>query len=328
MILSCRCGSNANTRLRSAGNANLNPSPARGAHRICKEPTPTTQQSFQEEDTSVTVATPDRTMSGTRGPTITAPSAADGNPVRLPNPTPLSAEPRRRGRSPKLTAAPTTTRSISAAPSHSLSTLTPAGSPITPSSYSPITPPPTVQFPESVDRLHNAEYSPDSRPGQFHSTLTGDSVPGSSSQSRFPDSEYRISDFMRNDPRRYLPNHNDMRELNSSVGDCIGEAVCKLLDGTGTDLNKSADVIAHKHALPFFQLCKRIYGVNSTDTVCEKVLLVQTHSLLPLGEFLCSVIAAAVHGWVLKGEHVLLPGLQQKTECTQRLEEYIKDGEC
>ncbi len=323
MILSCRCGNNADTRLRSAGNANSNHSPARVAYEICKEPTTTTQQLSQGEEMSSTVATPDSMIHGARKPTFTGPTAANGNPVQLPNPAPLSAEPG----SPR---SPTTTCYSRVASSHSLTTLTPARSSTTrtPSSYSLITPPIAVRFSESVDRLHNTECSPTSRPGRSNSTLTDDPVSATSSKSRFPDSAQRILDFMSSDPRQYMPSHNDMRKLSSSVSDCIGEAVCKLLDGTGTDLNKSADVITHKCTLPFLQLCKRIYGVNSTDAVCEKVLLVEIHSLLPLGEFLCSVIAAAVHDSVLKGEHVLRPGLQEKTDYTRRMEECIKDGEC
>ncbi len=185
-------------------------------------------------------------------------------------------------------------------------------------SYSPVTPTSRCATPRPVlDRFESHTQSW-TAPSSCPSTVE-----------RVPVLAPELTSFMRHDLRRYLPSHSLLRDLEHSMFISIETAVNSLLNATNTNPKDTPHIIAHMSKPPFLQLCRLMFGVNSTPSLMDAVSWRQRHSLLPLGELLCSVVATAGYEWILLGQHESLPpGLPEKTEYVRLMEKNIASGEC
>ena len=269
--------------------------------------------------TSTPAAASRSSVPGAQTHTFTHQNMGNRNFAPPQNPAPFSAEPRvphpitRRRYSHDFMEIPTAARYSPVAPSHS-----------------PVTPPPSVGTHESVDQPQTTRGFPHPRSMPSAPTLLDESRLAPKPTPRAPDSLLKIVDFMSADPQQYLPSHDSLQKLGYAISNRIEKAVGNLLYASNTDPNKEdLHVITHIRQASFFQLCKRIYGVNSTDILIEKVSLIQVQSRLSLGEFLRSLTAAALYDWALKEQHDVLPSrLPAKTEHSRLMEKSIAGGEC
>lgn len=198
-------------------------------------------------------------------------------------------------------------------------------SPVAPS-YSPATPSPSTSALDSTDRLPITGGHPQSRRAPSSSTLMGELVAAPVKELRIEKSLQKISDFITDDPEQYMPSHSDLKDLADSIQNSITTAVYDdLLRATNTEPSQCPQVTTHMFKPQFLQLCKRIYGGNTTAAVIERASLIHP---LRLGQFISSIVAAAAYDWILQGQHVSLPpAFPSKTEYVQLMEDIIYDGE-
>lgn len=274
---------------RSAGTAEINRFPTSTAHEKSKRSTDLAQQQFQGE----------KMLSSAAVTHVLIPSSHYGNAA--------------------------TTNRFQLETSASFSTE-PRVSELVSPSYSPISPTSSSAMPQSiqdrfysVDVLRTTENHTRSWPAPSSPPSTADFVPALAPG---------LSSFMKYDLRRYLPTHSLLRELGLSIDAGIKGVVYCLLDATNANPMETPHIVVHMSKPPFFRLCRLIFGVNSTNALNDVVSVMQMQSLLPLGEFLCSVIAVAGYEWVLQELHEPLPPrLPSKSEYVRLMENKIASGE-
>ena len=121
-----------------------------------------------------------------------------------------------------------------------------------------------------------------------------------------------IHEFLPADPDGLSPSQNNLDHLKGHMIRQIQSAVCDLLKLTKTDDLIDPQIYVSLRSLSFFNVCKRVYNVNTRDELRKKFALIQPQSPLSLIGLFRALTAAAVAEWVFerRNERLPLEGLQ------------------
>ena len=138
-----------------------------------------------------------------------------------------------------------------------------------------------------------------------------------------------IGKYLETNPERFLPCPGDLEKAKNELMERIDTAVCSLVETNQEHLCMIPQIYAALSSVAFEDICKRVYGASSRNEILKKHNGLQLRSAFTLNEFLCAIIAAAIHDWVFEGRHAPLPfAYTGKTEWQSIFEEVVSKGRC
>lgn len=116
-----------------------------------------------------------------------------------------------------------------------------------------------------------------------------------------------VNEYLLDNPEIYVPSQSLLEHLRGVTMKEILFAVRDILEATKTEPDKAPQLYASLSSLPFFDICKRIYGVGRKEDLRRNSEGLLSHSPVTMKDFLRTMVAAAVNEWVFDGRHESLP---------------------
>ncbi len=114
-----------------------------------------------------------------------------------------------------------------------------------------------------------------------------------------------VNKYLLDNPEFYLPSPSLLEHLRGVTMSKIFFAVRNLLEATKTEHDKPPQLYSSLSSSPFFDICKRVYGVGRAEDLRRTSEHLLSHSPISIKDFLRSMIATAVNEWVFDGWHDL-----------------------
>ena len=123
-----------------------------------------------------------------------------------------------------------------------------------------------------------------------------------------------VNNYLLENPEIYSPSPSLLENLKGVAMKEILFAIRDLLEVTKTRNDKAPQLYACLSSSPFFDICKRVYGVGRKEDLRRTSETILLHSPVTMRDFLRAMVAAAVNEWVFDGRHEYLPSdLDKKT---------------
>ena len=135
-----------------------------------------------------------------------------------------------------------------------------------------------------------------------------------------------IQEYLVDDPELYVPSSSALDRFKDTAICHIDCAVRSFLEAVGpnqgtcsesysaTNYEKTPNLYGVLSSPSFFDICKRVYGASTVESLYEKSL----QSYVSMKDFLSALLAASITDWVFDGRHDSLPRkLTCKTEISR-----------